>query len=45
MGAQVDQLEASMNRAAEAAVPQAQGLLVEAVKNDRGRRQGHPQGR
>ncbi|MGV8384513.1 DUF4197 family protein, partial [Pseudomonas aeruginosa] len=27
MGAQVDQLEASMNRAAEAAVPQAQGLL------------------
>ncbi|MBV6270991.1 DUF4197 domain-containing protein, partial [Pseudomonas aeruginosa] len=32
MGAQVDQLEASMNRAAEAAVPQAQGLLVEAVK-------------
>ena len=32
MGAQVDQLEASMNRAAEVAVPQAQGLLVEAVK-------------
>ena len=31
-GRQVDQLEASMNRAAEAAVPQAQGLLVEAVK-------------
>ena len=32
MGAQVDQLEASMNQAAEAAVPQAQALLVEAVK-------------
>ncbi|NBA94522.1 DUF4197 domain-containing protein [Pseudomonas sp. R5(2019)] len=32
MGAQVDQLEASMNKAAEAAVPQAQALLVEAVK-------------
>lgn len=32
MGAQVDQLKASMNRAAEAAVPQAQALLVDAVK-------------
>ena len=32
MGAQVDQLEASMNKAAEAAVPQAQALLVESVK-------------
>ncbi|MCY1398810.1 hypothetical protein D9M71_138510 [compost metagenome] len=32
MGAQVEQLEASMNQAAEAAVPQAQALLVDAVK-------------
>lgn len=32
MGEQVDQLEASMNQAAEAAVPQAQALLVDAVK-------------
>lgn len=32
MGDQVDQLEASMNKAAEAAVPQAQALLVDAVK-------------
>ncbi|MEX5441744.1 DUF4197 domain-containing protein, partial [Acinetobacter indicus] len=32
MGAQVDQLDASMNKAAEAAVPQAQALLVDAVK-------------
>ena len=32
MGAQVDQLEASMNQAAEAAVPQAQAVLVDAVK-------------
>lgn len=32
MGAQVGQLETSMNKAAEAAVPQAQALLVEAVK-------------
>jgi hypothetical protein len=32
MGAQVDQLESSMNKAAEAAVPQAQALLVDAVK-------------
>ena len=32
MGAQVDQLEASMNKAAEAAVPQAQAILVDAVK-------------
>ena len=32
MGAQVDQLEASMNQAAEAAVPQAQALLVDSVK-------------
>ncbi|KES22710.1 MULTISPECIES: DUF4197 domain-containing protein [Pseudomonas] len=32
MGAQVDQLEASMNQAAETAVPQAQALLVDAVK-------------
>ncbi|UUY06487.1 DUF4197 domain-containing protein [Pseudomonas sp. J452] len=32
MGAQVDELEASMNKAAEAAVPQAQALLLDAVK-------------
>ena len=32
MGAQVDQLENSMNQAAEAAMPQAQTLLVDAVK-------------
>jgi len=32
MGAQVDALETSMNKAAEAAVPQAQALLVDAVK-------------
>ena len=32
MGAQVDQLEASMNKAAEAAVPQAQALLVDSGK-------------
>ncbi|MFS2158670.1 DUF4197 domain-containing protein [Pseudomonas sp. Pseusp122] len=32
MGEQVDQLETSMNQAAEAAVPQAQALLVDAVK-------------
>lgn len=32
MGAQVEQLETSMNNAAEAAVPQAQALLVDAVK-------------
>lgn len=32
MGAQVEQLEASMNKAAEAAVPQAQALLVDSVK-------------
>lgn len=32
MGDQVDQLETSMNKAAEAAVPQAQALLVDAVK-------------
>ena len=32
MGAEVEQLEASMNKAAEAAVPQAQALLVDAVK-------------
>lgn len=32
MGAQVEQLETSMNRAAEAAVPQARELLVDAVK-------------
>src|SRR3990167_4939364 len=32
MGAQVTQLETSMNKAAEAAVPQAQALLVDAVK-------------
>lgn len=32
MGGQVDQLEASMNRAAEAAVPEAQALLLDAVK-------------
>ena len=32
MGAQVDQLDVSMNKAAEAAVPQAQALLVDSVK-------------
>lgn len=32
MGAQVEQLELTMNKAAEAAVPQAQALLLEAVK-------------
>lgn len=32
MGAQVDQFEASMNKAAEAAVPQAQALLLDSVK-------------
>ncbi|UTW08798.1 DUF4197 domain-containing protein [Pseudomonas benzenivorans] len=32
MGNQVEQLELSMNRAAEAAVPEAQALLVDAVK-------------
>ena len=32
MGEQVEELEASMNKAAEAAVPQAQALLVDAVK-------------
>jgi hypothetical protein len=32
MGAEVEQLEASMNKAAEAAVPAAQTLLLEAVK-------------
>lgn len=32
MGAQVEELESSMNKAAEAAVPQAQALLVDAVK-------------
>ncbi|WAJ36166.1 DUF4197 domain-containing protein [Pseudomonas sp. GOM7] len=32
MGAQVEQLEESMNKAAEAAVPQAQALLVDAIK-------------
>ncbi|MCU1724068.1 MULTISPECIES: DUF4197 domain-containing protein [unclassified Pseudomonas] len=32
MGEQVEQLETSMNKAAEAAVPQAQALLVDAVK-------------
>lgn len=32
MGAQVEELETSMNKAAEAAVPQAQALLVDAVK-------------
>lgn len=32
MGAQVEQLEASMNQAAEAAVPHAQALLVDSVK-------------
>ena len=32
MGTQVDQLETSMNQAAEAAVPQAQAILVDAVK-------------
>jgi hypothetical protein len=32
-GEQVDALEASMNKAAEAAVPQAQAILVDAVKN------------
>ena len=33
MGEQVEELEASMNKAAEAAVPQAQAILVDAVKN------------
>lgn len=33
MGAQVEQLEASMNQAAEAAVPQTQALLLQAVQN------------
>ena len=33
LGDQVDQLETSMNKAAEAAVPQAQAILVDAVKN------------
>ena len=33
MGDQVEQLEASMNQAAEAAVPQAQALLLQAVQN------------
>jgi len=32
MGSQVDALETSMNQAAEAAMPQAQALLVDAVK-------------
>jgi hypothetical protein len=32
MGAEIEQLEASMNQAAEAAVPQAQALLVNSVK-------------
>lgn len=32
MGEQVEELEASMNKAAEAAVPQAQTILVDAVK-------------
>lgn len=32
MGAQVEQLETSMNQAAEAALPQAQTLLVDAVR-------------
>ncbi|MCY1410776.1 hypothetical protein D9M71_261510 [compost metagenome] len=32
MGAQVEQLETTMNKAAEAAVPQAQALLLDAVK-------------
>ena len=32
MGGQVEQLEASMNKAAESAMPQAQQLLVDAVK-------------
>jgi hypothetical protein len=32
MGAQVEQLETSMNKAAEAAMPQAQALLVDSVK-------------
>ena len=32
MGEQVEELEASMNKAAEAAVPQAQSILVDAVK-------------
>lgn len=32
MGAQVEELEAGMNKAAEAAVPEAQAILVDAVK-------------
>lgn len=33
MGGQIEQLENSMNQAAEAAVPEAQALLLDAVKN------------
>lgn len=33
MGAQVDELETTMNRAAEAAVPEAQKLLVDSIKS------------
>jgi len=33
MGGQISQLEDSMNKAAEAAVPQAQSLLVDAISN------------
>lgn len=33
MGAQIEALETGMNKAAEAAVPQAQAILVEAVKS------------
>ncbi|MGB7386522.1 MAG: DUF4197 domain-containing protein [Pseudomonas neustonica] len=33
MGGQISQLEDKMNQAAEAAVPQAQSLLVEAIRN------------
>lgn len=35
MGGQISQLEDKMNQAAEAAVPQAQSLLVEAIRNMR----------
>ncbi|HEX4855179.1 MAG TPA: DUF4197 domain-containing protein [Limnobacter sp.] len=33
MGKQLDELEVSMNRAAEAAVPQAKGILTKAIRN------------
>ena len=43
MGKQADELVTAMNRAAEAAVPEAKALLVNADQADVGRgRQGHP---